>query len=528
MSELRDTLASGSRLKSTRNEYKIEAVLGRGGFGITYRASYAIVDANIKARATVAIKEHFPMAFAERKDDAIQPVGSNGEMYQRSLSDFKSEAERLHKLGAKHPNIVGVNEVFASHNTAYYVMEFVDGRSLLSYVNEHGGLPYEEALQIMLPVMGAVAYLHANRVNHLDVKPDNIMLHAENAEGSECTPVLIDFGLSMHYDSKGNLTRDRGTLGASDGYAPIEQYSGIRSFSPGADVYALAATMLHVLTGKQPAEASQLKTARVREQLEALKIPSKAIDAICNALAFSADDRTPNVLTFMDELGIRDGDGGKRGYTAFIKPGKGSTRKVEKNKGGAKRLSKAVKWGICAVAMLVVAAGGYAVYSSGKEKVVEEETALVDNRQVSDSKYLVADANEGTEQSEAIRQNDEMQNAEPEEKPRQETENKKEPGQMKTQETQPDSRADTRGRKPDSEVAPSVSRGTISMSAGSYTGELLDGRPHGRGRLTYTVSRSVAGVRVEPGCYYEGTWENGRMGYGKIYDASGNLLGSKY
>lgn len=521
MSELRDTLAPGSRLKSTRNEYKIEAVLGRGGFGITYRASYAIVDANIKARATVAIKEHFPMAFAERKDDAIMPVGSNGEMYQRSLSDFKSEAERLHKLGARHPNIVGVNEVFASHNTAYYVMEFVDGRSLLSYLNEHGALPYEEVLQIMLPVMGAVAYLHDNRVNHLDVKPDNIMLHAENADGSECTPVLIDFGLSMHYDSKGNLTRDRGTLGASDGYAPIEQYSGIRSFSPGADVYALAATMLHALTGKQPTEASQLKTAKVREQLEALKIPSKAIDAICNALAFSADDRTPNVLTFLDELGIQDANGGKRGYTALIKPGKGSTRKLDSRENASKGLSKAVKWGICGVAMLIAAAGGYAVYTS-----LDKEVAVANEEE----KETVAETGEDkSSQSDVIRQEDVVTpTAEPVEKPVQETENRKEPDKSNKQDAQPESREDTRVGKPAVEVAPSVSKGTISMSAGSYTGELLDGRPHGRGRLTYTSSRTVAGVRVEPGCYYEGTWENGRMGYGKIYDASGDLLGSKY
>lgn len=527
MSELRDTLAPGSRLKSTRNEYKIETVLGRGGFGITYRASYAIVDANIKARATVAIKEHFPMAFAERKEEDITPVGSNGEMYQRSLSDFKSEAERLHKLGAKHPNIVGVNEVFASHNTAYYVMEFVDGRSLLAYVNEHGALPYEEALQIMLPVMDAVAYLHENRVNHLDVKPDNIMLHAENEAGTECTPVLIDFGLSMHYDSKGNLTRDRGTLGASDGYAPIEQYSGIRTFSPRADVYALAATMLHALTGKQPAEASQLKTAKVREELEALKIPAKAVTAICNALAFSADDRTPNVLTFIDELGITGELKGKRGYTALIKAAKSDTRKVDRKKrvSEKKPLPKSLLLGVAAV--LVAAVAGFTAYRlhGTGDKAKEETKAEETDTRASDTPSS-EEATAGEAEEPKVEESKEEESKE--ETPAREADDKTPAPEKKadtTKEPKVEKKADTQ-EKPAPKNA--STRGTVTLRDGTYTGELLNGKPNGRGRLTYTTSRTVAGVKVEPGCYYEGTWDNGHMGYGKIYDASGAMLGTKY
>lgn len=114
----------------------------------------------------------------------------------------------------------------------------------------------ENISSIINPIIEAVQYLHGNRMTHLDIKPDNIMLsHDENGNSR---PVLIDFGLSKHYDKNGKPTSTINTLGCSDGYAPVEQYAGITTFSPSADIYALGATMWFCLTGMNPKRSSDL------------------------------------------------------------------------------------------------------------------------------------------------------------------------------------------------------------------------------------------------------------------------------
>ena len=163
---------------------------------------------------------------------------------------------RLQKIGVSHPNIVSVNEVFEANNTAYYVMEYIDGESLRSYVQRNGPLGEAGLRRLLLPVMDAVEALHAERLTHLDIKPDNIML-ARRKDGS-IRPVLIDFGLAKHYGADGTPTSTVNTLGCSAGYSPMEQYMGIRTFSPTADVYALGATMLYCLTGETPCVANEI------------------------------------------------------------------------------------------------------------------------------------------------------------------------------------------------------------------------------------------------------------------------------
>lgn len=230
-----------------------------GGFGITYKASASIRVGNVTGRFTFAIKEHFMSSDCERDSDTSRVVYSNPakERVENSKKDFIAEAKRLHNVGLHHNNIVKVNEVFEANNTAYYVMEYLEGESLRRYVKGKGVLSEKEALDIIKPIIEAVEYLHSNRLTHLDIKPDNIMVtHDENGL---IRPVLIDFGLSKHYDKDGKPTSTINTLGCSDGYAPIEQYAGITSFSPSADYYSLGATLWFCLTGKDPKKSTDLK-----------------------------------------------------------------------------------------------------------------------------------------------------------------------------------------------------------------------------------------------------------------------------
>lgn len=293
-----DTLPKGHILQSPLHTYRIESVLGNGGFGITYLANATIIVGNVPLKVKFAIKEHFISSDCERDIESSMVVYSNPakERVENSRKDFIAEAKRLHKVGVSHPNIVKVNEVFEANNTAYYVMEYLDGESLRSHVNTQGVMNDNHIKAVMNPIVEAVQCLHGNRMTHLDIKPDNIML-TYNDDGS-IRPVLIDFGLSKHYDKDGKLTSSINTLGCSDGYAPIEQYAGITQFSPSADFYALGATMYFCLTGKNPNKSTELEEGELASSIESL---SKEISSIVReACALNRNKRRITLLNYVD------------------------------------------------------------------------------------------------------------------------------------------------------------------------------------------------------------------------------------
>lgn len=261
-----NSLSAGFQLKGNERTYTIAETLGHGGFGITYRAKAEVKVGGIRMKVDFALKEFFMRDDCERQANA-SIVYSNParDRVENSRKDFINEALRLKKIGFSHPNIVGFDEVFEANNTAYYVMEYLRGKSLGDYVKEHGPLTEAETVRLMQPVMEAVELLHRNRICHLDIKPDNIMLEQE--ENGNIRPVLIDFGLSKHYDNTGHATSTINTFGYSEGYAPAEQYRGITTFSPAADIYALGATLWHCLTGKTPAPALDLRAGELAATL---------------------------------------------------------------------------------------------------------------------------------------------------------------------------------------------------------------------------------------------------------------------
>ncbi len=228
-------------------EYRIDAVLGQGGFGITYLATQVALNRK------VAIKEFFMKEFCERNADTSHvTLGTSGsrEIVERFRAKFIKEAQHIAQLN--HPHIVRIHDVFEANGTAYYVMEYHDGGSLADRVKQ-GPLPEAAAVDFVRQVAEALGYLHSRNMNHLDVKPGNILLDEEQRA------VLIDFGLSKRYDEAGHQTSTT-PVGISHGYAPMEQYrpGGVGTFSPATDIYSLGATLYRLTTGQTPPDAGEV------------------------------------------------------------------------------------------------------------------------------------------------------------------------------------------------------------------------------------------------------------------------------
>lgn len=298
--KLENALPIGEILKSPKREYKIEKILGVGGFGITYMVSAEVMVDNIPVTTNFAIKEHYLSDCCERdKNSKVCVSRATSDKFADSLADFKAEANRLKSLSVKQEKgIVRVNEVFHANNTEYYVMEYLNGENLRAIVRRNGPLKEEDALNIMKKICLSVAKLHNERITHLDIKPDNIIMHKYKDE-QDLIPVLIDFGLSKHYDSKGKPTSTIRTHGCSDGYSPIEQYVGIDNFAPTADIYSLGATFFYMLTGKDPIIATEVTPEILCSKLPA-NLSEVTIHTILCAMKKDKAYRTQKVVDFFN------------------------------------------------------------------------------------------------------------------------------------------------------------------------------------------------------------------------------------
>ena len=228
------------------DKYRIIRALGSGGFGITYLAEHEL------AERKVCIKEFFPKEFFNRNEDSRSiSLGSQGsaKIMDAYKAKFIKEAKTIARL--KHPNIIHIHDVFEENNTAYYVMEYIEGESLSDLVKRSGALVEAEAVRYIRSVAEALGYIHERKIMHLDVKPANVMLNSEDDQ-----VVVIDFGLSKQYDEEGHQTSST-PVGISAGFAPMEQYQqgGVKEFSPETDIYSLGATLYYLVTGQVPPQA---------------------------------------------------------------------------------------------------------------------------------------------------------------------------------------------------------------------------------------------------------------------------------
>lgn len=285
-------LKTGTYLQG--DKYRIISVLGQGGFGITYLAEHELASRN------VCIKEFFPKEYYNRDVDSLNAtLGSIGsaDAMERFKEKFIKEAKTIARLD--HPNIIHIHDVFKENNTCYYVMDYIDGESLHSLVKRSGALSEDVAKSYMREACAAIEHIHAMHINHLDIKPGNIMIRK-----SDNRAIVIDFGLAKQYDDMGNQTSSS-PVGISHGYAPMEQYKqgGVSEFTPATDVYSLGATLYYLVTGVVPPQASDVAEDGLPELPAHLSEGVKR--AIEGAMQSRRKDRVQSVAEFVK---LFDGD----------------------------------------------------------------------------------------------------------------------------------------------------------------------------------------------------------------------------
>ena len=269
------------------NDYTLGRVLGQGGFGITYIAK----DNYTGTR--VAIKEFFPESMATRtaSHTVSAYTGERGEGFLYGKQCFLEEAKTLATF-IGNPNIVRVYRYFEENETAYFVMEYVDGTSLKDYLKSRGGkISFEEAKRILVPVTDALAAVHSKGVVHRDISPDNIIITKSGIVK------LLDFGAARY--SIGDMSRSLDVV-LKHGYAPREQYSRHGRQGPFTDVYSLAATFYRAITGIIPQDSIDRmdNDLMVTPRAYCPDLTPQGEFALFKALAVQPADRFQSTLLF--------------------------------------------------------------------------------------------------------------------------------------------------------------------------------------------------------------------------------------
>lgn len=309
--------------------YAIQKTLGQGGFGITYLA-YDNVN-----RRHVAIKEFFMKELCNRKGKthhmSVPSTGSR-KLVDKFRAKFLKEANTIANLS--HPNIIKIYDIFEENDTAYYAMEYISGGSLADLLEKEPDKRFCEtdALHYLRQVAGALNYIHMLGINHLDIKPDNIL----NDNGRA---VLIDFGVAKRYDNDGHQTSTT-PVGLSHGYAPLEQYKsgGVAEFSPTTDIYSLGATLYKLITGQTPPDANDVLENGLPDIEDMMS--TQCADAIKKAMRSKRAYRQQSIDEFLnmlpqeetieataddDDVEIVEAED-KLGNTVNLNPGKQKTR----------------------------------------------------------------------------------------------------------------------------------------------------------------------------------------------------------
>ncbi|MFM5887154.1 MAG: protein kinase domain-containing protein, partial [Dolichospermum sp.] len=284
-------LQSGTFLR--QGKYRIEKVLGQGGFGITYKGIY------VQNSAPVAIKELWPEGAARQGSTVFWPSSVAPTMKQKQLTEFQTEASNVQKC--VHPHIVKVYDWFQENDTAYIVMDLLTGKPLDKILKEEGILEENRLKHYLLQIADALKVIHANNLLHRDIKPDNIIIvHPDRA-------VLIDFGAAREFIA-GQTARMTGILTAE--YAPYEQYLSKAKRFPATDFYALCASFYELLTGQLPVNSAERAGALSSKSLDPFVSPRKFNSnlsplmekVIITGMQFRAEDRFQTADELIDAL----------------------------------------------------------------------------------------------------------------------------------------------------------------------------------------------------------------------------------
>ncbi|MDD5017865.1 MAG: protein kinase [Eubacteriales bacterium] len=280
-------------------KYLVGTAVGHGGFGITY------VAFDLSLEHKVAIKEYFPYGLSTRTTErpTVLPMTTQDAEtnYRYGREKFIEEARTLAKF-SRLDSIVSVLTCFSQNNTAYIVMEYLDGEDLLQYVKRRGGkLEWDETLRLIVPVFDALMAIHDAGMIHRDISPDNIFI-TNNSEIK-----LLDFGTARF--AMGEKSKSLSVI-LKPGYAPPEQYFSRGKQGPWTDIYALAATVYRVVTGQSPADAVERQMNVSLDLSDGLgeNVPDTAKKALLKALALEPGERPQTVAEFRQELyGARSG-----------------------------------------------------------------------------------------------------------------------------------------------------------------------------------------------------------------------------
>lgn len=278
------------------DRYTIGKVLGYGGFGVTY-----IGFDNLLSQK-VAIKEYLPSEFATRTagNSQVSVFGGNkAEQFADGMLKFVDEAKRLAKL-QNAEGVVRVFDSFEANQTAYIVMEYLEGETLTAYLEREGKTPPEQAIPMLEPVFHSLEVVHRAGIIHRDIAPDNIFLTSDGRVK------LIDFGAARYATTSHSRSL---TVIIKQGYSPEEQYRSRGDQGPHSDVYALAAVLYRMMTGVTPPDALERRAVLENKKKDILLPPSKYCkinnnqeNAILNAMNVRIEDRTATAQAFWVEL----------------------------------------------------------------------------------------------------------------------------------------------------------------------------------------------------------------------------------
>lgn len=305
--------------------YLIGKVLGQGGFGITY------VGWDLALEIKVAVKEYYPSGQVYRSSsmgrNLLWNTGEQAlELRQNGLNAFLREARKMAKVG-EIPQVIRAKDTFTENDTAYIVMDFVEGENLKKRLDRTGCMTWPEVRKIFLPVIAAMEQVHQAGLVHRDLSPDNLMLAPDGRAW------ILDLGAAKDLATGSGASSVQVVKG---GFSPVEQYGQAGSSGSWTDVYAMAATMYFSLTGVLPPPAiDRLYDDRLSWDLPQLAaVPKNVVSALKKAMAINLNERTQTMGQLLNNLQ--------------------STKSPEHVP------RPAIKWGVCALAVLLVAAGLYA------------------------------------------------------------------------------------------------------------------------------------------------------------------------
>ncbi|MHB8065355.1 MAG: serine/threonine protein kinase, partial [Ruminiclostridium sp.] len=269
-------------------KFIIGKLLGKGGFGVTYLAYDLIRECK------VAIKEYMPDTLSYRTPGntlVSTYLGEKEESFKLGAEKFYEEAKTVSKFNG-HPNIINVSEFFYENNTAYFVMEYIDGMDLKTYVMQKGGkISEEESITLLSPIMDALIIVHSIGILHRDISPDNIYITKDG------DVKLLDFGAARQV--MGEKSKSLSVV-LKPGFAPMEQYQSRGNQGPWTDVYALAATMYYSLVGQVPEAAmDRIDNDNLKSPAElGVNVQPKMEKILSKALSLRAADRYQSMGEF--------------------------------------------------------------------------------------------------------------------------------------------------------------------------------------------------------------------------------------